>query len=158
MAVSTCHRGRRAWPGEVPLAENTVPATGGGPGGMVGAVLTASALHALSAGRREVIAELLCRGRPAAEVATALGIPAGTVRSRCFYGLRVLPHAAGEQGVAGSCARARVSRRLAACRGCRAGYGELVPAWAWLGRLVPAAPLTGRLAGAMAAVRDWSDQ
>jgi hypothetical protein len=138
--------------------ENTVPATGGGPGRMAGAVLTASALHSLSADHREVIVELIYRGRPGAEVATLLGIPEGTVRSGCFDGLRVLRTVAGEQGTAGPCAGARVSRHLVACRGCRAGYGELVPVGAWLGRLAPAATLTSRSAGAMPAVRDWSDQ
>jgi hypothetical protein len=63
-----------------------------------------------------------------------------------------------EQGIAGSCARARVSRHLVACRGCRADYDELVPVQAWLGRLAPAATLTSRSAGAIPAVRDWSDQ
>jgi len=37
-------------------------------------------------------------------------------------------------------ARARVSRHLMACPGCRADYDELVPVRAWLGRLA----LTGR--------------
>jgi DNA-directed RNA polymerase specialized sigma24 family protein len=158
MAVSTCHRGRRARPSEVPLDENTVPATGGGPGRMAGAVRTASALHSPSAGNREVIVELLCRGRPAAGVTALPGIPEGSLRSGCHYGLRVLRKVAGEQGIAGSCARARVSRRLVACRGWRAGYGELVPAGAGLGRAAPAATLTSRSAGAMPAVRDGSDQ
>jgi anti-sigma factor RsiW len=36
-------------------------------------------------------------------------------------------------------ARARVSRHLAACEGCRADYEDLVPVRAWLGRLAPAA-------------------
>jgi DNA-directed RNA polymerase specialized sigma24 family protein len=157
IAVSACHRGRRAGPSEVPLDENTAPAAGGGPGRMADAVLTAWARPSLSAGHREVIAELSCRGRPAAWVAALPGVPEGAAGSGCFYGRRVLRKVAGEQGIAGSYARARVSR-LAACRGCRAGYGELVPAGAWPGRLAPAATLTSRSAGAMPAVRDWSDQ
>lgn len=43
-------------------------------------------------------------------------------------------------------ARARVSRHLAACAGCRAEYDDLVPVRAWLGRLALAGsqPDTGR--------------
>ena len=91
------------------MDENTVPATGGLPDRTVDAVLTASALHSLSADHREVIVELFYRGRSAAEVATLLGIPEGTVGSRCLYGLRVLRKVAGGQGIAGPCARARIS-------------------------------------------------
>jgi RNA polymerase sigma-70 factor (ECF subfamily) len=149
IGISTCHRRPPGGPSEVPLDENTVPATGGGLDRMAGAVLTASALHSLSAGHRKVIVELFYRGRPVAEVATLLGIPEGTVRSRCSYGLRVLRKVVEEQGIAGSCARARVSRHLVACRGCQADYDELVPVRGWLDRLAP---------GAMPAVRDWSDQ
>jgi hypothetical protein len=158
IAVSTCHRRRRAGPSDVPLDENTVPPGGGGLDRMVDAVLTASALHSLSADHREVIVELFYRGRPVAEVATLLGIPEGTVRSRCSYALRVLREVVEEQGIAGSCAQARVSRHLVACRGCRADYDELVPVRARLSRPAPAATLTSRSAGAMLAVRDWSDQ
>jgi hypothetical protein len=46
-------------------------------------------------------------------------------------------------GALDSRARARVSRHLVACRGCRADYDELVPVRAWLGRLAPAAPRPG---------------
>jgi RNA polymerase sigma-70 factor (ECF subfamily) len=35
-------------------------------------------------------------------VAALLGIPEGTVRSRCFYGLRILRKALEEQGITGS--------------------------------------------------------
>ena len=158
IAFSRCRRRRRAGPVEVPLDENPAPAAGGGPGRMAGAVLTVLALHSLSAGHREVIAGLSCRGRPVAEVATLPGILGGMVRSGRLYGLRVRRKVAGEHRIAGSCARVRVSRRLVACRGCRAGYGELVPVRAWPGRVAPAATLTSRSAGAMPAVRDWSDQ
>jgi RNA polymerase sigma-70 factor (ECF subfamily) len=102
IAISTYHRRRRARPSEVPLDENTVPGTGGGLDGMVDTLLIASALNSLSADHREVIVELFYRGRPVAEVAALLGIPEGTVRSRCFYGLRVLRKALEEQGITGS--------------------------------------------------------
>jgi RNA polymerase sigma-70 factor (ECF subfamily) len=39
---------------------------------------------------RQVLVETYCRGRPCAEVATELGIPEGTVKSRLYDGLRAL--------------------------------------------------------------------
>ena len=101
IAVSACHRGCRARPSEVPLDENTVPPAGDGLDGAVDALLIASALNALSADHQRVIVELFYRRRPVAEVAALLGIPEGTVRSRCFYGLRVLRRALEDQGITG---------------------------------------------------------
>jgi len=102
IAISAYHRRRRARPREVPLDENTVPATGDGLDGMVDALLIASALNSLSADHRRVIVELFYRRRPVAEVAVLLGIPEGTVRSRCFYGLRALRRALEDQGITGT--------------------------------------------------------
>ncbi|WP_018157132.1 sigma-70 family RNA polymerase sigma factor [Demetria terragena] len=48
------------------------------------------ALRRLSPEHRHVIAEVYLRDRPTVEVATDLDIPAGTVRSRLFHGLRAL--------------------------------------------------------------------
>lgn len=48
---------------------------------------------------RHVIVETYLRGRPAAEVAHELGVPAGTIRSRLFYGLKALRVAMDELGV-----------------------------------------------------------
>jgi RNA polymerase sigma-70 factor (ECF subfamily) len=47
-------------------------------------------LRALRREHRIVIVELCLRGRSVAETAGLLGIPAGTVKSRCYYGLRAL--------------------------------------------------------------------
>jgi len=80
---------------------NTVPPAGDGLDGAVDALLIASALNALSADHQRVIVELFYRRRPVAEVAALLGIPEGTVRSRCFYGLRVLRRALEDQGITG---------------------------------------------------------
>jgi RNA polymerase sigma-70 factor (ECF subfamily) len=102
IAISTYHRRRRARPQEVPLEENTVPAAGDGLDGTVDALLIASALSSLSADHQHVIVELFYRRRLVAEVAAALGIPEGTVRSRCFYGLRALRRALEGQGITGS--------------------------------------------------------
>ncbi|MBV2153255.1 sigma-70 family RNA polymerase sigma factor [Kitasatospora sp. SUK 42] len=59
----------------------------------------ADALGDLSPAHREVIVETYLKGRTANEAATALGIPAGTVRSRVFYALRSLRLALEERGV-----------------------------------------------------------
>lgn len=49
-----------------------------------------AALAELDAAHRRVLVEVHWRGRPYAEVAKELGIPAGTVKSRVYYGLRAL--------------------------------------------------------------------
>ena len=102
LAISSYHRRRRARPREVPLDETTAPVTGDAVDGMVDALLIASALNSLSAGHRRVIVELFYNRRPVPEVAAILAIPEGTVRSRCFYGLRALRRALEEQGITGT--------------------------------------------------------
>lgn len=101
VAVSTYHRRRRARPREVPLDESTAAATGGGVDAVADALLIASALNSLTAEHRRVIVELFYNQRPVAEVAAMLAIPEGTVRSRCFYGLRAMRRALEQQGVTG---------------------------------------------------------
>jgi RNA polymerase sigma-70 factor (ECF subfamily) len=101
VAISTYHRRRRARPSEVPLDESTAPVTGDGVDTMVDALLIASVLNALSASHRQVIVELFYNRRSVREVASILAIPEGTVRSRCFYGLRALRKALKEQGITG---------------------------------------------------------
>jgi RNA polymerase sigma-70 factor, ECF subfamily len=49
-----------------------------------------AALAELDDEHRRVLVEVHWRGRPYAEVARELGIPAGTVKSRVYYGLRAL--------------------------------------------------------------------
>lgn len=102
IAISHYHRRRQARPREVPLDEDLVPATGDGLDGVVDSLVIAAALNSLSAGHRRVIVELFYRRRTVAEVAAALAIPEGTVRSRCFYGLRALRKALEEQGTPGT--------------------------------------------------------
>jgi RNA polymerase sigma-70 factor, ECF subfamily len=101
VAISTYHRRRRARPREIPLDESTAPAAGDGVDGMADVLLIASALNSLSAEHRRVIVELFYNQRPVAEVAAMLAIPEGTVRSRCFYGLRAMRRLLEEQGVTG---------------------------------------------------------
>lgn len=57
------------------------------------------ALDDLTDAHREVIVETYLKGRTVNEAAETLGIPAGTVRSRIFYGLRALKIALEERGV-----------------------------------------------------------
>lgn len=84
LAISTYHRRRRARPREVPLEEWAVPAAGDEVDGRINAWLIGAALNSLSAEHRTVIVELYYRQRTIAEVAALLGIPVGTVRSRCM--------------------------------------------------------------------------
>jgi RNA polymerase sigma-70 factor, ECF subfamily len=101
VAISTYHRRRRARPREVPLEDLTGPAAGDEIDGIVDTLLVASALNSLSADHRRVIVELFYNQRPVAEVAAILACPEGTVRSRCFYGLRALRSALEQQGITG---------------------------------------------------------
>jgi RNA polymerase sigma-70 factor, ECF subfamily len=57
-----------------------------------------AALGMLAAEHREVLVEVHWRGRAYAEVAAALGVPEGTVKSRVYYGLRAMRSALEAQG------------------------------------------------------------
>ena len=59
----------------------------------------ADALAGLSLEHRAVLVETYYRGRSVAEAAAALGIPPGTVKSRCYYALRALRLRLEERGV-----------------------------------------------------------
>jgi RNA polymerase sigma-70 factor, ECF subfamily len=56
------------------------------------------AMRRLGEQHRRVLVETYYRGRPYAEVATELGVPEGTVKSRVYYGLRALRVALEEIG------------------------------------------------------------
>jgi RNA polymerase sigma-70 factor (ECF subfamily) len=60
--------------------------------------LVEEALRRLRPEHRTVVVEIYYRGRPSSEVATLLGIPEGTVRSRLFYALKALRLALDEVG------------------------------------------------------------
>jgi RNA polymerase sigma-70 factor, ECF subfamily len=62
-------------------------------------ILVTDALGSLSHEHRAVIVETYYRGRSVAEAARVLGIPPGTVKSRCHYALRALKLALAERGV-----------------------------------------------------------
>ena len=93
------HRARRARPPEVGDA-----ALAAVPGldeleHALDRIVVSDALDALSREHRAVIVETYYRGRSVAEAARVLGIPEGTVKSRCYYALRALKLALAERGV-----------------------------------------------------------
>jgi len=93
------HRARKARPPEVgdemlavvPALDELEP--------MLDRVVVTEALDSLSREHRAVIVETYYRGRSVAEAAAVLGIPPGTVKSRCYYALRALKLALAERGV-----------------------------------------------------------
>ena len=62
-------------------------------------IVVVDALDSLSREHRAVIVETYYRGRSVAEAARVLGVPEGTVKSRCYYALRALKLALAERGV-----------------------------------------------------------
>ncbi len=97
-------RMRRARPvevGEEPLV--LFPASGPEPDEAFARALLswqlAEALSMLSPDHRAVLLELYYRERTVAEAAEALGIPAGTVKSRAFYAVRALRLVCEERGL-----------------------------------------------------------
>lgn len=59
------------------------------------------ALRQLSPAHREAITECFYRGHTVQEAATRLGVPPGTVKSRCHYALRALRLILDERGISG---------------------------------------------------------
>jgi RNA polymerase sigma-70 factor (ECF subfamily) len=93
------HRARRARPPEVgEAALASVPDLDQVEGALDRIIVT-DALGSLSQEHRSVIVETYYRGRTVAETASVLGIPPGTVKSRCYYALRALKLALAERGV-----------------------------------------------------------
>ena len=63
---------------------------------VVASVTVQEALGTLSPDHRGVLDQIYFQGRSLGEAATALGIPAGTVKSRSYYALRALRASLGE--------------------------------------------------------------
>jgi RNA polymerase sigma-70 factor (ECF subfamily) len=101
IAISTYQRRRRVRPREVPLDEDMLPRADDGVDQIFNEMVVASALDSLSPEHRNVITILFYQRKSVAEVAALLGIPEGTVRSRCFYGLRALRKELEKQGITG---------------------------------------------------------
>ena len=83
----------------MPLDENTLPHADDGVDRISDAWLLGTALNSLRPAHRAVITELFYHRKTVAEVAEMLDIPEGTVRSRCFYGLRALRTTLEKQGI-----------------------------------------------------------
>jgi RNA polymerase sigma-70 factor, ECF subfamily len=99
IAFSAYRRRQRTRPREVPLEESALPGADDGVDQMSDVWLLGTALNSLDPAHRAVITELFYHRKTVAEVAEVLGIPEGTVRSRCFYGLRALRAALEKQGI-----------------------------------------------------------
>ena len=93
------HRAERARPAEVGEAMLAVAPALDQMDAMLDRVVVTEALDSLSREHRAVIVETYYRGRSVAQAAEALGVPEGTVKSRCYYALRALKLALAERGV-----------------------------------------------------------
>jgi RNA polymerase sigma-70 factor, ECF subfamily len=93
------YRARRARPPEVGEAAFAVVPAMDELEGTLDRIVVVDALSALSPEHRAVIVETYYRGRSVADAARVLGIPPGTVKSRCHYALRALKLALAERGV-----------------------------------------------------------
>jgi RNA polymerase sigma-70 factor, ECF subfamily len=93
------HRARKARPGEVGDGMLAVVPGLDDLDATLDRVVVTEALDSLSRDHRAVIVETYYRGRSVAEAAQVLGIPPGTVKSRCYYALRALKLALAERGV-----------------------------------------------------------
>lgn len=100
LAISLYHRKRRAVPQEQPMED--APFSGAADDVDVDRMLETSDLRAamrqLRPQHRDAIVHLFYLQRSVAEAAAALDIPAGTVKSRAFYGLRELRAILDRQG------------------------------------------------------------
>lgn len=83
-------RARAARPREVAQDPEAPPVVLDHADQVVASVTVLRAMDALSEDHRGVLQQLYFHGRSLGEAATALGIPAGTVKSRSYYALRAL--------------------------------------------------------------------
>ena len=93
------HRARRARPPEVGEAALAAVPDLDEIDGVLERIVIVDALGSLSAEHRAVLVETYYRGRTVAQAARVLGVPPGTVKSRCHYALRALKLALAERGV-----------------------------------------------------------
>jgi RNA polymerase sigma-70 factor (ECF subfamily) len=91
------HRAGQARVVEVPDGQPTGPADTGEPERALQSWQVTEALRALSAEHQAVLIATYYRGHSVAETAALLGVPVGTVKSRCYYALRALRLALAEQ-------------------------------------------------------------
>ena len=94
------HRRRQARPPEVSdAALEFVPAEDDEVGKALSTMEVSELLDTLTPSHREALVETYLKGRTVNEAAAELGIPAGTVKSRVYYGLRSLKLALAERGL-----------------------------------------------------------
>ena len=94
------YRARRSRPHEVGEAALDIVAVPDGAERALESWAVADALRALRPEHRGVLLQTYYLGKSVAEAAAALGIPAGTVKSRTYYALRALKLALEERGLA----------------------------------------------------------
>ena len=92
-------RAKAARPTEVAESPATPPVQRDHSQGVVDSMTMLAALHQLPAEHRNVLVEIYYRGRSVAETASALGVPAGTVKSRSHYALKALRTVIAEQSM-----------------------------------------------------------
>jgi len=92
------HRARRSRPEVLGTEGLERRAVGDGIDRAVDAWEVSAAFGTLSPEHRSVLVETYYRGHSVAEAAAALGVPAGTVKSRTYYALRALRLALEERG------------------------------------------------------------
>lgn len=92
------HRARRARPQEVSADLLDLVPAGDQLDRALEAWQVADAMDTLSGAHRQALVETFYRGRSVTEAAAVIGVPAGTVKSRVFYGLRALRLALEERG------------------------------------------------------------
>jgi RNA polymerase sigma-70 factor (ECF subfamily) len=86
-------RARAARPPEIPESPASPAAVEDHASAVAASVTVHAALDTLSPEHRAVIEQVYLRGRDLDEVAAALGVPKGTVKSRAHYALRALRRA-----------------------------------------------------------------
>jgi RNA polymerase sigma-70 factor (ECF subfamily) len=99
LAVSA-HRKVQARPPEAPLPDDGLPdGSEADLDRMLERWQLVEAMRGLRPEHREVLIEVYYLRRTVAETAEHLGVPQGTVKSRCYYGLRALRNVLEEKGV-----------------------------------------------------------
>jgi RNA polymerase sigma-70 factor (ECF subfamily) len=97
--VIDTHRARSARPAEVSLDGLQEAVVTDPIDEALNAAVVKDALSALTPAHRDVLVDVIYRGRTAAEIAVERGLPPGTARSRIYYALRALRLALQERGV-----------------------------------------------------------
>ncbi|WP_405576309.1 sigma-70 family RNA polymerase sigma factor [Streptomyces sp. NBC_01092] len=93
------HRSRQARPQEIDSSPLDLMPAEDEIGNTLSLMMLSDAMSDLTDAHREVLVESYFKGSTINEAAEKLGIPAGTVKSRIFYGLRSMKLALEERGI-----------------------------------------------------------